>query len=1006
MVPDIARLLRKTLMIRPSRASLALAATLILGACSSDLSLPKFGAGKARPEAAAKPAKPPHHLLTFARSDAPAAAAAPAPKAEAFKPAPKLKPGEWPQVHSDVAVDPDIRFGSLPNGMRYALRKQTIPAGQASIRLVFDAGSLMENDSQQGLAHFLEHMAFNGSKAVPEGDMIKILERLGLAFGADTNASTDFDETTYKLDLPRTDAETLDTSLMLMRETASNLTLDQGAMDRERGVVLSEERARDTPSYRVYKARLDFMLRGQLPPARYPIGKVEILQNAPASQIADFYHHYYRPERAVLIAVGDFDLDAIEAQIRTKFSDWQPVGPAGAEPKLGAIQPRQPEARLVVEPGAPLSIQLAWLRQPDLAADTQAKRKHDLVERLGFSVLNRRFSRLGRAAEPPFLGAGAFKSDEYDAAQLTMITINAEAGRWQQALSAAEQEERRAVDYGVRQDELDREIDEYRASLRADAAGAATRTPAQLASEIASSLSDNEIVTNPVQDLAFFEEAVKGLKAQQVSEALKAAFTGEGPLLFMTSPKPVQGGEAALETALTDSRKVPVAEPLAPTQVAWPYGAPLAPGKVAETREVPDMDAVFVRFENGVRLTIKPTHFKDDQVLVRVNVAGGRLDLSPSLPSVAWASGSYIEGGLKQISAEDMESVLAKRLYGASFSVADDAFIFSGGTRPEDLDVQLQVLSAYLTEPGWRPEAFQRLQTSGKTIHDQYEATDSGVLSRDLSGLLHPGDRRWAFPSRQEIATARLDTLKSEIMPTLGSGPVEVVIVGDTTVEKATEAVAKTFGALPPRPAPTPPVAAQRTVGFPAGAASPVELTHKGRADQAIGFIAWPTNDFFSNPQLARDTAVMGEVLELRLLAELREAQGATYSPSVSYNHSYVWPGWGYVSASVEIPPAKLPDFFADVRKIAADLRTQPITDDELARAKKPRIDQIEKARETNGYWLAELSGAQADPRRLDATRAILPGTERVTAADVQHAAQLVLRDAAMYQLEVKPAAK
>jgi zinc protease len=231
------------------------------------------------------------------------------------------------------------------------------------------------------------------------------------------------------------------------------------------------------------------------------------------------------------------------------------------------------------------------------------------------------------------------------------------------------------------------------------------------------------------------------------------------------------------------------------------------------------------------------------------------------------------------------------------------------------------------------------------------------------------------------------------------------VIVGDITVEKATDLVARTFGALPARPDAVAPPASQKQVGFPQGVAQPVQRTHKGRADQAIGYIAWPTTDFYSDPQGARDADVMAEVLELRLIAELRESQGATYSPSVGYAHSLVWPNWGYVSATVEIPPGKLPAFFTDVKKIAADLRAKPPTADEMDRAKKPRIDNIEKARETNSYWLNELSGAQADPRRLDSLRAILPGTERVTAADVQKAAQKVLRDDTIWMLEVKPEA-
>jgi zinc protease len=191
-----------------------------------------------------------------------------------------LRPGEWPQARSDLKADPDVRFGALPNGMRYAIRKQTIPPGQAAVRLWIGAGSLMESERQLGLAHFLEHMAFNGSRGVKEGEMIKMLERLGLAFGADTNASTSFSQTIYKLDLPRTDAETVDTSLMLMRETVGALTLDPAAIDRERGIVLSEERARDTPGYRVLRQQLQFYFPGQRLPQRLPIGTVEVLRTA------------------------------------------------------------------------------------------------------------------------------------------------------------------------------------------------------------------------------------------------------------------------------------------------------------------------------------------------------------------------------------------------------------------------------------------------------------------------------------------------------------------------------------------------------------------------------------------------------------------------------------------------------------------------------------------------------------------------------------------------------
>ena len=946
-------------------------------------------------------------MLPMFRASAPLAAAALllvcAPASANAPAARPLASGEWAQARSDLKADPDIRFGVLPNGMRYAIRRQTIPAGQGALRLWIGAGALQETDAQQGLAHMLEHMAFNGSKAVKEGEMIRILERLGLAFGPDTNASTGFDETVYQLDLPRTNAETLDTSLMLLRQTAGELTIAPDAVDRERGVVLSEERARDTPGYRIVKQRLEFLLPGQRLPRRMPIGKVEVLKTAPASQIVDFYQHYYRPERAVLVAVGDFDPAAMEAKIRARFGDWRASAPVRPDPDLGAVKRRGTEARLVVEPGAPLGMDLSWTAPPDLTADSKARQRRDLIEQLGLSVLNRRLSAIARAPAPPFIGASAVKFDQNRSAEITLLHVTADADGWRKALAAADAEQRRAARYGVRQDELDREVVEMRAQLKAAAEGAATRRPQEIADEVVGSLNEGQVVTSPAQDLTLFEEIVRGLKAQEVSAALKRAFAGSGPLLFVASPKPIDGGEATLLAALAESRRTAVEPPAAPSRIAWPYESFGPPGKVAERRKVDDLGVTFVRFENGVGLTVKATKFRDDEVLVRANVGRGMIDLPKDRQAATWAGAAFIEGGLKQISSEDMERVLAAKVYGARFGAADDAFVLSGGTRTEDLATELQVLAGYVADPGWRPEAFARLQASGKTIHDQYEATDSGVLARDLGGILHGGDRRWTFPSREEIADARLADLQGQIAPQLASGSIEVVVVGDVTPDAAIAATARTFGALPPRPAPALAPAGERRVAFPPPTREPATLFHKGRADQAIGYIAWPTSDVWADPQRAFATAVLGEVMRTRLTEQLREAEGATYSPSVVYNHSLVWDGWGYLAASVEVPPDKLTAFFDDVGKITADLAAAPVSADELARAKQPRIETIQRAQVTNQYWLSELSGAQADPRRLQLTRDIAPGTAKVSPADVQAVARQFLRDDRAVRLIVRP---
>src|SRR5262245_30874216 len=225
----------------------------------------------------------------------------------------------WAYLDSDIAPDPRVKFAQLPNGMRYALMKNQLPPGAVSIRFSFKVGSLEESNDEKGLAHFIEHMAFNGSKNVPEGEMVKILERLGLAFGADTNASTSQKFTTYQLDLPNASDQLVDESLFLMREVASELAFDPAAIDRERGVVLAEWRRGDNFQRRRSDQELDFLLPGAYAASRMPIGEASIIETATRDKLVSLYDRYYRPERATLVIVGDADVDVLEKKIVERF---------------------------------------------------------------------------------------------------------------------------------------------------------------------------------------------------------------------------------------------------------------------------------------------------------------------------------------------------------------------------------------------------------------------------------------------------------------------------------------------------------------------------------------------------------------------------------------------------------------------------------------------------------------------------------------------------------------
>ena len=899
----------------------------------------------------------------------------------------------WPQAASDIPADANVRFGVLPNGMQYAILRNATPPGQASFRLRIDAGSLMENEDQLGLAHFMEHMAFNGTTNIPENELLRILERHGLAFGADTNASTSFDQTVYMLELPRADEVIVDDALRVMREQVSEALMAADAVEAERGVIEGEERLRNTPGLRSIKAQLALLAPGQRISQRLPIGDLNIIRTAPRERFVDFYEAYYRPERATFVAVGDFDVDVMERKIRAAFEGWTPRAADGPDPDLGQVAPRQPETRILVEPGVQSSIQLNWTRAPDRDPDTVAERREDLLRTLGVAVLNRRLAEIANGDDAPFTSASGSEGTLFDSLDIASVSAQFNPGGWKRALEVMEQEQRRLVQYGVSEAELQREITQARTGLENAVARAATRVTPGLANGLVGSVNSGDVFSAPQTNLELFNAAVDGLTAAQVNEALQSVFTGGGPLALVVTPVEIEGGEAAVTAALEASRQTPVTAPAAQAALDWPYATFGAPGSVAERRELAEVGATVVTFSNGVRLTVKPTTFRDDQILVNVRTGIGErgLPTDRSTPQTL-APAIFTQGGLGRLTFDELQRVLTGRTYSAGFNVGGDSYVLSGSTRPQDLSLQMQVLAAYMTDPGLRPAPFQQIKGLFPQIIAQQSATPGGAFQIQASGLLASGDKRETFPTVEEVAAWTIEDLRSGITSGLASGPVDVIVVGDVTVEDAIAAVAPTFGALPARGPDAEPAPGATVLRFPASTPEPVRLTHTGPAEQALAYIAWPTTDQADDRTEARRIALLAEVLKLRVLEEIRERQALAYSPGVGASASDVYQGYGSISVQAGTAADKLDAFYAAIETITASLRDAPPSEDELNRARLPVIEALRRSQAGNEYWLAQLAEVAENPAEIEQTLTHISDLEAVTPADIQALAQRYLR--------------
>lgn len=912
-------------------------------------------------------------------------------------PAPALAvPADGPAVNgwgvklTDVTPDPSIRYGILPNGMKYAIMHNATPKGTASVRLQVAFGSIGEAESERGLAHFIEHMAFNGTTHVPEGEMIKMLERQGLAFGPDTNAVTGFDTTTYMLELPQADAQHVDTALFLFREAASEVKFDQAAVDRERGVILGEERQRDNFQLHQVVHLLDFEFPQTPYPNRLPIGLDAVIKNASSASLLNLYHRYYRPENTTLVFVGDADPAAIEAKIRKTFSDWNGVGPAGTALPRGKVDLSRPrQFSTFADPAVATAINYTVMRPWADPADTMAERRHALLELIGQGMFNRRLQKLADLPGSPLLGGGMSTDEERDAARVTSLAIGAKDGSWKDALTTADQEVRRAVQYGFTPAEFKTEVINVVGSFHNAAEQSDTRPNAVLASNLLGIVGRDKFVTLPKVMMPRLAELVRGITLPDVNAAFKDMWTGSAPLINIAAKDTLT--DQQLASAYDASRAVAVAAPKDNTAQAFAYDSFGKPGTVVDDKRIADLDVRTVRFANNVRLNIKKTNFEAGKVRFLVRLGDGLLDLPKSQPGLAsLMTMTSSSGGLKKHSLEELKDLLAGKVISVGAAVGGDAFISTGATSPKDLGLQMKVSAAYLLDPGFRPEAASQWANIVPVIEKQLDAQPEAVAGARLPILLASGDERFGVPSAAVLAKRSFDEAKTALAPVIASAPIEITIVGDVDEDAAIRAVAASFGALPTRRLNDHTNDDVRKVAFRADH-TPITLTHEGPQDKAVVESVWPTADD-SNYREVVGMQLLKDALDIMLTESVREKLGDSYGVSVGSDMSDIFKGFGYMSAAAVVAPAKADEVQKAIADAASQLRDKPISDDLMARARNPELEGADRALRENGYWLSALSKAQSDPAKLDRIRQQKALLQSITPADLQKLAQKYLQ--------------
>ena len=909
----------------------------------------------------------------------------------------------WNAETSDLEPDASIIYGRLSNGLRYAIRPNHRPQNQVLVRMTIDFGSAAEAENEQGLAHFIEHMAFNGSANVPEGEMVKMLERLGLSFGADTNASTGYTQTQYKLDLPKADPRLVERALFLMRETAREISFNPAAVDRERGVILAEKSARENFGFQSARAANNLFYPSTFYATRYPIGTAEVIQTASAERMRALYRTYYRPDRIKIIVAGPVDPVAIERELVTKFADWRVDAPP-----LGAIDQclldtnRALSAQSFVHPEISESMRVQQFLQDKRRPDTIERAMVELKMSIASAIISRRMARRSREEDIPFLGGGVnFNFGLCDQYATIGYGVTGKDGSWRSLLAFTEQTVRQAVEYGFEESEIAEQIKGLDAQYENAAKDEGTDSSAAIANAL---VSLDEDVYNSDRYRQLLWRQIRPFITQAAINAEFAFWFRQmdRPQIFLTTKQSAAIPEDEIIAAYAASVGTAIAAPMARATSRFAYTDFGSAGAVVADKTIADLGIRTIRFANGVLLNLKKTDFEDNRVRYSLRIDGGQLHFGKEnavLALLMWAT--YVSGGLEAHDIEDLRSILAGTTVSPAFGVADRFFGAAGAVAPADLVRQLQVMAAYTTHPGYSENAIRLFRRPLPELYARLEAVPGSALSVAMSSIVTDDDPRFTLPPLKAVQGADFEMLKTVLGDALKQNRLEIALVGDLDEEAAIAAVAGSFGALPTRADDERDYSAQLQTGWSAKRGN-FDIPHNGEANQLAWRRIWTTTGD-NDQKTSQSMDILARVATLRLTDELREKLGATYGVSANSDMSNLYLQRGTFSISTAGDPKDIATIETTVDQVISALVKSPVDPDLFERARKPVLESYADWKKQNNTWLGVAAETQTNPDRLNRFRKSETNFASITANDLWELAKQYLDKPAEFTFRALP---
>lgn len=894
-----------------------------------------------------------------------------------------------------LPIDPNVKIGKLKNGLTYYIRHNSRPENKVELRLVVNAGSILEDDDQQGLAHFTEHMAFNGTKNFQKNDLVSFLQSIGVEFGADLNAYTGFDETVYILPIPTEKKENVEKGFQILEDWASTIGFDDSEIDKERGVVLEESRLGKGAEDRMFRAVYPKLFEGSKYAERLPIGKDDILKNFKYDAIKRFYRDWYRPDLMAVVVVGDLDPAEAETYVRKHFEHLK--NPKNPRPREEAtVHGRtKSEGIVVTDPEATNHIvEVHYSYKKEKKEETLGDYREYLVRRLFTSMLSQRMQELTQKAEPPFVFGGTFIGGYARGYEEFQSLAYLGQGGVEPALNALIIENERARKFGFTEPELDRTKKMLLKSIERSYNERDKTESGNLVDEYVRHFLSHEPIPGIENEFKYYNEFIEGISLDEVNKYAAATVPADNAnkLVVLTGPEKATFKIPSGEELLSMAEKAAQADVVAYEEKSVATAlmeSPPAAGKITAEKQNKALGTTELTLGNGVKVILKPTDFKNDQVVMSATRFGGQylFDVKDRY-SAEYASTVVGQMGIAGFSPVDLRKVLAGKNASVSPRIGPLSETLSGGSSANDVEEMLQLVYLYFTDPREDKELFQSFVSKQQALYQNMMSDPQFTFQDSIVKILYK-NHPWApqLPRPENFAKIDLDKSMQMYRERFGDASgFTFVLVGKFDVAEIKPLLATYLGSLP---------AKGTKSSYKDSGVRPVkgvvkEEVRKGTEQKSFIRMFWNGEAPYS-PDEQLKLQALTDVMNIKLIESLREELGSIYGGGMFGNlskHPY-----NSYSVGVSLPcgPENVDALIKATHDQIEKMKASGPSEDDLNKVKETWRQQHEVNLKDNAFWARQLIQSietGTDPER------VLNFDERVkalSAKDVQATAKKYL---------------